>query len=130
MVRVRHDHVCTWNASRRQSRDMQYHPALTSSYSGAMSGANRTGREDLPRITVDSITDWRRIQASYTASAIKQLDEQLAANGLSHEREAHLAHLNAVSITFMKRSSVKIDLYPVYNQDIQLCSNEHAYQWP
>jgi hypothetical protein len=75
-----------------------------------MSGANRTGREDLPRITVDSISDWRRIQASYTASAIKQLDEQLAANGLSHEREAHLAHLNSVLVVLMKISRDNIDV--------------------
>jgi hypothetical protein len=53
--------------------------------------------EDLSRINVDTAADWRRIKESYTQCAITQLDERLKANGLMHERDAHLSHLSEVN---------------------------------
>jgi hypothetical protein len=61
-----------------------------------MNGAAREAQEDT-RVTVDSLQDWQRIKAGYSQAAVKQLDEELAARGLAHERDAHLAHLNDVS---------------------------------
>jgi hypothetical protein len=60
--------------------------------------------EDIPRIAVETIADWKRIKASYSQAAIRQLDEQLEANGLMHERETHLAHLNEVELILSRRS--------------------------
>lgn len=53
-------------------------------------------REDLPRISVDSIQEWRRIKSNYLSAAIAQLDEQLEASGRIAERETFLAHLTEV----------------------------------
>jgi hypothetical protein len=54
--------------------------------------------EDLTRINVETTADWRRIRESYSQIAIRQLDERLKANGLMHERDAHIAHLNEVTL--------------------------------
>lgn len=53
-------------------------------------------REDLPRISVETLDDWRRIKRNYTIAALTALDEQLSGNNSSEDREVLLAHLHRV----------------------------------
>ncbi|KAI0928116.1 hypothetical protein AcV5_005787 [Taiwanofungus camphoratus] len=50
-------------------------------------------REDLSRISVDSLQDWQRIKANYTSAALSALDEELAMSGSAAEKDVLLRHL-------------------------------------
>ncbi|KAH9857717.1 hypothetical protein C2E23DRAFT_805441 [Lenzites betulinus] len=51
-------------------------------------------REDLPRISAETLDDWRRIKRNYTIAALTALDEQLTGSDSAEDREALLAHLH------------------------------------
>ena len=53
-------------------------------------------REDQLRISFGSAQDWQRLKGNYHRSAIALLDENVAANGISSERDLLIAHLNRV----------------------------------
>ena len=53
-------------------------------------------REDLPRISVETLDDWRRIKRNYTLAALTALDEQLSGNNSAEDRQVLLAHLHRV----------------------------------
>jgi len=54
-------------------------------------------REDIPRISVDSVQDWQKLRTNYKNAAIHQLNAQVASNGLDSEKAALEAHMNAAS---------------------------------
>jgi len=54
-------------------------------------------REDIPRISVDSVQDWQRLRANYKNAAMHQLNAQVAANSLDSDKAALEAHMNAAS---------------------------------
>ncbi|CDO74860.1 hypothetical protein BN946_scf185004.g10 [Trametes cinnabarina] len=68
-------------------------------------------REDLPRISVETLDDWRRIKRNYTIAALTALDEQLSGSSSSEDREALLAHLHRfIDKTFeMARPNVRVN---------------------
>ncbi|CAL1702421.1 unnamed protein product [Somion occarium] len=54
-----------------------------------MNGATATTsppREDLPRISVDTLHDWNRIKTSYTNAAFSALDTRISASGMDEKR--------------------------------------------
>ena len=53
-------------------------------------------REDLPRISVETLDDWRRIKRNYTVAALAALEEQLSGNNSEEDRQVLLAHLHRV----------------------------------
>lgn len=53
-------------------------------------------REDIPRVSVDSLQDWQRIRENYTNAALAALDVELAASSSSSERDLLLQHLHRV----------------------------------
>ena len=53
-------------------------------------------REDLPRISVETLDDSRRIKRNYTLAALTALDEQLSGNNSAEDRQVLLAHLHQV----------------------------------
>lgn len=54
-------------------------------------------REDLPRISIDSLHDWNRIRTSYMNAATSALDSRLASSRVDNKRaEALRAHMNKV----------------------------------
>lgn len=63
-------------------------------------------REDLPRISCETLDDWRRIKRNYTIAALTALDEQLSGNNSPADREALLAHLHKVCCFCLKREDV------------------------
>ncbi len=53
-------------------------------------------REDIPRISVETLDDWRRIKRNYTRAALAALDEQLTPDDSQEDRQLLLAHLHHV----------------------------------
>jgi len=51
-------------------------------------------REDLPRVSVDSVQDWHRLKTSYRSAALASLEQHIIAHGLTSERDALVAHTN------------------------------------
>jgi len=56
-------------------------------------------REDLPRVSVGTFPDWRRIEGNYKRAALDALDSHITENGLESEREAMLVHMNKVRLS-------------------------------
>jgi hypothetical protein len=55
-------------------------------------------REEIPRISIDSLRDWRRIKANFSKAVLEQFDQAIRQSGLESEREAHLPHVQQVPI--------------------------------
>ncbi|OBZ75487.1 hypothetical protein A0H81_04700 [Grifola frondosa] len=61
-------------------------------------------REDLPRISVETLQDWRRIKANFSSAVFEALDEQLAASRSS------LANKEFVDRTFeISRPNIRVN---------------------
>lgn len=58
-------------------------------------------REDLPRISADTIQDWQRVKSNYKNALVTSVDDRLAAQGLSKERELVLLHLDQVRFAWL-----------------------------
>jgi len=54
-------------------------------------------REDLPKISVETEQDWRRLQQNISTAFLGRLDVELQAQGVSHDMETFLPHTNQVS---------------------------------
>ncbi|TBU29073.1 hypothetical protein BD311DRAFT_865044 [Dichomitus squalens] len=68
-------------------------------------------REEIPRISVETLDDWRRIKRNYTIAALTALDEQLSGNDSAEDRQVLLAHLHRfIDKTFeMARRNVRVN---------------------
>jgi hypothetical protein len=55
-------------------------------------------REDIPRISIDSLQDWRRIKAKFSKAILEQFDQAIRQSGLESERAALLPHVQQVAI--------------------------------
>jgi hypothetical protein len=54
-------------------------------------------REDVTRVSVDTIADWQRIKNNYTEAAMASLDARITMGGLSQgEKDAILFHMKKV----------------------------------
>jgi flavin reductase (DIM6/NTAB) family NADH-FMN oxidoreductase RutF len=54
-------------------------------------------RDDASRVSVDTLTDWHRIKATYTSAALAQLEARVASSYLTQERDVLLLHLKKVA---------------------------------
>ncbi|KAI0806994.1 hypothetical protein C8Q74DRAFT_1453259 [Fomes fomentarius] len=68
-------------------------------------------REDIPRISIETFDDWRRIKRNYTLAALTALDEQLSGNNSAEDRQVLLAHLHRfIDKTFeLTRPNVRVN---------------------
>ncbi|KAI0710445.1 hypothetical protein C8T65DRAFT_648385 [Cerioporus squamosus] len=68
-------------------------------------------REDIPRVSVETLDDWRRIKRNYTLAALTALEEQLSGNNSAEDRQVLLAHLHRfIDKTFeMARRNVRVN---------------------
>ena len=55
-------------------------------------------REDLPRISLDSLRDWHRIKSRFSKAVLEQFDQSIRQNGLESERASLLPHVQQVPI--------------------------------
>jgi len=56
-------------------------------------------REELPRVSLESIQDWQKMRANYKEAALTSLRAQISARGVAKEQDALLAHLEQVRTT-------------------------------
>jgi hypothetical protein len=55
-------------------------------------------REDLPRISVETIQDWQRVKNNFANTVFSTLDARLSAGSSSLSRDTILQHLNQVRV--------------------------------
>ncbi|KAH9914713.1 uncharacterized protein B0H18DRAFT_1044371 [Fomitopsis serialis] len=67
--------------------------------------------DDMARISLDSIQDWHRLKANYTAAAMSAFEEELSSARSTAERDALLKHLQQfIDRTFdMTRPNIRIN---------------------
>ncbi|KAF8652725.1 hypothetical protein AX16_004224 [Volvariella volvacea WC 439] len=49
-------------------------------------------REDFPRVSIDTATDWQRVKGNYKRTILAHYEELIKQNGLETEKDAILAH--------------------------------------
>jgi hypothetical protein len=57
-------------------------------------------REDMARIHVDSLRDWRRMKTSFGKAILDQFDQRIRQSGLESERDALLPYAQQVEFGF------------------------------
>ncbi|KAF8270389.1 hypothetical protein EI94DRAFT_1658973 [Lactarius quietus] len=50
-------------------------------------------REEMPRISIDSLRDWHRMKSNFTIAVFEQFDQCIRQSGLESERASLLPHL-------------------------------------
>lgn len=53
-------------------------------------------REDIPRVSVDSVQDWRTVKTHYREAAMEELQKLLAGQDVGREKDAIVMHLEQV----------------------------------
>jgi len=53
-------------------------------------------REEIPRISVDSLREWHGIKANFTKAVLEQFDQRIRQSGLESERATLLSHTQRV----------------------------------
>ena len=66
-------------------------------------------REDIPRISTDSLRDWHTIKANFSKAVLEQFDQTIRQSGLESERASLLPHVKQVPI----------------DRSFQLCTSSH-----
>ncbi|KAH9063669.1 hypothetical protein EDB83DRAFT_2382383 [Lactarius deliciosus] len=50
-------------------------------------------REEIPRISIDSLRDWHRMKSNFSNAVFELFDQRIRQNGLESERASLLPHL-------------------------------------
>ncbi|KAF8197436.1 hypothetical protein BJ912DRAFT_953413 [Pholiota molesta] len=50
-------------------------------------------REDIPRVSVGSVQDWKKVRSNYEEAALSKLQEQAVLRDIEDEKDAIMAHL-------------------------------------
>ncbi|KAH9967918.1 hypothetical protein BC827DRAFT_1122043 [Russula dissimulans] len=68
-------------------------------------------REEIPRISIDSLREWHRIKANFTNAVLDQFDQRIRQTGLESERATLLPHVERfIDTTFEKaKPNVRIN---------------------
>jgi hypothetical protein len=93
-VVVFHDRCVTVTSARLDSR-REIVLTLVESGKAVMNSAT-TAREDVQRVSIDTINDWKRIKSNFSSAAFAALDEILEASGGSVDKDALLPHVDQV----------------------------------
>jgi hypothetical protein len=70
-------------------------------------------REDIPRISIDSLREWHRIKAIFTKAVLDQFEQRIRQSGLQSERAALLPDVQQVQIHFSIQLAFPYQLPPV-----------------
>ena len=55
-------------------------------------------REEIPRISIDSLRDWHRIKSKFSKTVLEQFNQAIRQNGLESERASLLPRVQQVPI--------------------------------
>jgi hypothetical protein len=90
-------------------------------------------REDIPRISVDSLGEWHRIKANFTNAVLDQFDQRVREAGLQSERATLLPHVQQVCIYFIFLNPTRQIPYhvipSVYRYDFRKSETQCTDQW-
>ena len=53
-------------------------------------------REEVQRVSIDTVNDWRRIKSNFSSAAFAALDDVLETSGGSVDKNALLPHIDQV----------------------------------
>lgn len=65
-------------------------------------------REEIPRISLDSLRQWHRIKANFTNVVLDQFDRRVRQNGLESERVALLPSVQQVRADFSIQGDITL----------------------
>lgn len=63
-------------------------------------------REDIPRISIDTLRDWHRTKANFSKAVLEQFDQTIRQSGLESERASLLPHVQQVRQSVVPSQSV------------------------
>jgi hypothetical protein len=55
-------------------------------------------REEIPRISIDSLRDWHRMKSKFSKTVLEQFNQAIRQNGLESERASLLPRVQQVPI--------------------------------
>lgn len=90
---------------------------------------NNSVRDDLPRVSLESIQDWHRIKENVNSAALVTLESKLAERGLTNQRHILLPHLKQVSRFLLNILYLTVEYLLVCRQNLSDCETEPTYQW-
>lgn len=64
-------------------------------------------REDLPKVSIETEQDWRRIQQTLSAALLARLDTELEFHGQSSDKDALLPHVHQVNSQWLALAHAK-----------------------
>ena len=62
-------------------------------------------REEIPRISIDSLRDWHRMKTKFSKAVLEQFDQTIRQSGLESERASLLPHVQQVLIGCLFKSA-------------------------
>ena len=88
-------------------------------------------REDIPRISVDSLREWHRIKANFTKAVLDKFDQRIRQSGLQSERAALLPDVQQVHIHFSIQVAMSSPAATgaVYQHDFRKGETQCTNQW-
>ncbi|KAF8497141.1 hypothetical protein F5888DRAFT_1634631 [Russula emetica] len=65
-------------------------------------------REDIPRISIDTLRDWHRIKANFSKAVLEQFDQAIRQSGLESERASLLPHVQQFIETTFEKAKLNV----------------------
>jgi hypothetical protein len=65
-------------------------------------------REDLPKVSIETEQDWRRIQQNLSAALLARLDTELESYGQAADKSSLLPHVHQVNSLWFVRAHTKL----------------------
>lgn len=65
-------------------------------------------REDIPRISTDTLRDWHRIKANFSKAVLEQFDQSIRQSGLESERASLLPHVQQFIETTFEKAKLNV----------------------
>jgi hypothetical protein len=76
-------------------------------------------REDIPRISIDTLRDWHRIKDNFSKAVLEQFDQTIRQAGLESERASLLPHVQQVPIDSSSQARTCSHIVAVYRDNLR-----------
>ena len=86
-------------------------------------------REDIPRISIDTLRDWHRIKANFSNAVLEQFDQAIRQSGLESERASLLPHVQQVPIDYSFQLCISSYIVSVYRDNVRQGETQYSNQW-
>jgi hypothetical protein len=86
-------------------------------------------REDIPRISIDTLRDWHRIKTNFSKAVLEQFDQAIRQSGLESERASLLSHVQQVPIDCSFQVCISSHIISVYRDNLRKGQTQCSNQW-